>query len=500
MRNRLIHLYPFAALLLGMIMTQVLATVHVYLSNTGLYSGLMAIKDAGYLTIPNQNVMHGLKGFGPAFCGGLFFTFSIGAGISFFALASAWIWDRFFYRKKYFLYLFLLLWLGCLLALNFHGFKLFVTLYFLLIPPAVFAATTRSLSHLNKQNRRSNEIIHIIPVIVLALFLSWQMDSRMFTDFRDIFLLSNSVGSKINNFYYKYTLYPAEVFKSLDQKMLKTCRIENKEKTASTRTLEQVLISYDYIPIKSNSDVDLEVVSAEDDFIFENRGGLILRTSSKKFFVNPDKVLKEFAKKSDAHSFFRWFTFLSLKYGFGLPIAVYVIGHGLIAIVLSFFFNIRTSSVIASGICFALCFILFLSFHINRSPDVSIKNLPNALTSDRWQNRVAALKVIEKRGLEVKQFRAYPRLLTSPHIAERYWIVRTLANSRSAATYRDLLTFLEDPHPNVQSMAFYALGKRGNRRAVDEIIKKIKTSNNWYSQWYAYRALRTLGWKQTKLN
>jgi hypothetical protein len=107
MRNRLIHLYPFAALLLGMIITQVLATVQVYLSNTDLYNGLTAIKDAGYLTIPNENVMDSLKRFGPAFCGGLFFTFSIGAGISFFALASAWIWDRFFYRNKYLLYLFL---------------------------------------------------------------------------------------------------------------------------------------------------------------------------------------------------------------------------------------------------------------------------------------------------------------------------------------------------------------------------------------------------------
>jgi hypothetical protein len=500
MRNRLIHLYPFAALLLGMILTQVLATVQVYLSNTDLYNSMISIKDAGYLTIPNKNVMGSLKSLGPAFCGGLFFTFTIGAGISSISLALAWVWGRLFSRERYLLYYYLSLWLLCLIALNFRGFKPFVTLYLLLIPPAVFAATTRSLSHLNKQRRRPNEIIHITPVIVLALFLSWQMDSRMFTDFRDIFLLSNPVGSKINNFYYKYTLYPAEVFKSLDQKMLKTCRIENKGKTASTHTLEQILISYDYIPIKSNSDVDLKVASADDDFIFENRGGPILRISSKKFFVNPDKILKEFAKKSDAHSFFRWFTFLSLKYGFGLPIAVYVIGHGLIAIVLSVFFKIKTSSVIASGICFALCLILFFSFHLNRSPDVSIKNLPNALASDRWQKRVAALKIIDEKGLEISSFQAYPKLLASTYIPERYWLMRTLANSRSSSTYRDILKFFDDPHPNVLTMAFYALGQRGNRQAISEIINKIETSNDWYGQWYAYKALRSLGWRQTKLN
>ena len=498
MRNRLIHLYPLTALLLGMILTQALATVQVYLSNTDLYDGLTAIKNAGYLTIPNQNVMGSLKRFGPAFCGGLFFTFSIGAGISFFTFVSAWIWDRFFYRNKYLLYFFLALWLGCLFALNFHGFKLFVTLYFLMIPPAVFAVTTKSLSHLNKQNRRRNEIIHIMPVIVLALFLSAQMDRRMFTDFRDIFLLSNPVGSKINNFYYKYTLYPAEVFKSMDQKMLKTCRIENNGKNASASTLEQILISYDYIPIEHNAEVDLKIASADNDLIFENRGKPILRISSEKFFANPDRAIKAFTKKSDAYPFFRQITFLSLLIGF--PLAVYVLVQGLISFTLSLFLSLRASAVIASAACFILCLILIFSFHLNRSRDVSEENIATALNSDRWQNRVAALKIIEKKGLEIKQFQAYPRLLASPYITERYWIVRTLAGSRDPVTYKDLLSFLNDSHPNVLSMALYALGKRGNKRAINKIISMIETSNDWYNQWYAYRALRALGWRQKKLN
>ena len=62
-----------------------------------------------------------------------------------------------------------------------------------------------------------------------------------------------------------------------------------------------------------------------------------------------------------------------------------------------------------------------------------------------------------------------------------------------------LLYYLNDPHPNVLTMVFYALGQRGNKQAIAEIIEKIETSNNWYTQWYGYRALRSLGWKQTKL-
>jgi Ca2+/Na+ antiporter len=434
---------------------------------------------------------------GPAFFGGLFFTFSIGAGISFLSLALAWIWNRLIYRKKLLLYLILILWLGGLIALNFHGFKFFVTLYFLLIPPVVFLTAVKSMSYLNQQNRRSNEIIHIIPVIVLALLLVWQIDSRMFTDFRDIYLLSNPVGSKINKFYYKYTLYPAEVFKSLNQKMLKTGRIESK-KIAAIRSLENIFLDYDYIPIKGNIDADLKVIPIGDDFIFKNHDSPILQISSKTFFADPHKAIMDFEQKSDRWALFRQITLFSLLTGF--PLAVYLIVHGAISVLFGFFFNLRTSSLIASALCFVLCLVLIFSFQLNRSRDISEENMADALNSGRWQNRVAAMKFIDKNGLEIKQFQAYPELLKSSYIAERYWFVRTLTNSRNPETYSDLLGFLKDTHPNVVSIALYALGKRGNKEAIGKIMQVIETSDDWYHQWYAYKALRALGWRQTKLN
>ena len=498
MRKRLTILYPFSSLLIGLFLAQILATVQVYLSNTHLYNSLLAIKGAGYLPIPNRHIMDQLHNFAPAFCGGLFFTFSIGAGISFLSLGMAWIWDRLFSRKRVLLYLFIFLWILGLFLINLNGFNFLVTLYFLVIPPTVFAFVIRILNHLDKQNKRRNEIIHIIPVIVLAFLLSGQLDNKMFSDFRDIFLFSNPVGSRINSFYYKYTLYAAEVFKSLDQKMLKTCRIDKVDKNAAMFSLEKILIDHDYIPIDNRTEVDLEIVHAGDDFIFKNHGEPILQISSKSLFVDPGKVIKEFTKKNDPFALFRQTIFLSLLIGF--PLAVYVLGHGLITIFLSLFFNVRKSSLIASAACFGLCLILIFSFYFNRREDVSLENLATALNSDRWQTRVAALKTINKKGLDIKQFQAYPQLLASSNIAERYWFVRTLANSRSASTYRDLLNFLDDPHPNVVSMAFYALGKRGNRQTIDIIISKIETAQDWYCQWYAYNALKSLGWRQKKLN
>ncbi len=495
MYKRLTALYPFFALLVGLVLTQILATVQVYVSNIALYESLLAVKNAGYLTIPNPQVMANLRQIGPALSGGLFFTFSIGAGISFFTLALAWIWHRIFYRNKYLLWIYLCIWVGSLMGLNILGFNLFLTLTVLLIPPAVFAFVSKSLVSLSRQQRRPNDIIHIMPIVLLGLVLAWQIDGRMFTDFRDIYLLSNPIGAKINSFYYKYTLYPAEVFKSLGQKMLKTGAIETNTKTKGS-ALEAILLNYDYIPIDDHANVDLKIVSVEDDYHLENHGKSVLRISSEEFFADPDKAIKSFEKKSDTGGLLRQMTFMSLLFGF--PLAVYVIAHGLISLLMGFFIRPRKAALTSSALCFAVCIMLLLAFQFFRGRDVSGQNLSEALSSRHWQTRVAALKFIDENRLEVSQFKSYPELLTSSHIAERYWLVKALRNSKNPATYADLLKFLNDPHPNVVTMALYAIGKRGDRDVIKDILQLIATTDSWYIQWYAYKALRSIGWRQTK--
>ncbi len=497
MRKRLTIVYPFSALLLGMALTQILATGHVYLSNASLHDSLLSIKSAGYLTIPHGPVMDGLKDIWPAFAGGLFFTFSIGAGISFITLALAWIWNRILSCNKYAFYTYLLLWLVCLLALNIAGFNLFLTLTVLLVPPAVFVIVSRSMAYASRQVPRPNDMIHILPVLVLALLLGWQIDGRMFTDFRDIYLLSNSIGARINSFYYKYTLYPAEAFKSLTQKMLKTAVIHT-DVNNTGMVLENILLNYDYIPLKGDVNADLNIVAIEDDLNLKNRDKAVIQVSTKAFLADPNKFIREFENQSDTNSLLRQLTFICLLFGF--PLAVYVIAHGLTSLLVGFFFNSKTASIIASMFCFVICIILLFAFQFSRGQDVSDQNLPEAIGSQRWQTRVGALRIIDQKGLEISEFKSYPALLRSNHIAERYWLVKTLGNSRNPATYNDLLHFLNDPHPNVLTMALFALGKRGNREMTDEIMQIITTTDNWYIQWYAYKALRSIGWRQTKSN
>ena len=84
-------------------------TLHVYISNIKLFNKISQIADAGYLIVPNENILSGMKDIGPAFLGGLFFTLSAGAGITVLITALVWIWDKLFNRSSYFIIFFMLI-------------------------------------------------------------------------------------------------------------------------------------------------------------------------------------------------------------------------------------------------------------------------------------------------------------------------------------------------------------------------------------------------------
>jgi len=162
------------------------------------------------------------------------------------------------------------------------------------------------------------------------------------------------------------------------------------------------------------------------------------------------------------------------------------------------FFDRKAAALTASILCLLIGIIVLVYFQLNRSGNIDFKDISQSLESENWQTRVAALKTIQSKKLEIADYTAYPRLLKSRMPQERYWLVRTLAFSRRSDTYDDLLTFLNDKNTNVRCMAFYALGLRQNPSAIKPILARIKISDNWYSQTYAYSSLRSLGWKQSK--
>jgi len=492
-------LYPenlavFKILLVGLLATQILSTTQVYLSDKDLHGKLLLLKNSGYLIVPNEKVMPALEEFAPAFFGGLFFTLSVGAGLSILTLIFFWIWHRVFSRKKWALLLIFPVWAGCLFASNARGFSGIVTCYFLLVPAVVSGAALKWKPQRVKP--WTHMILSWIPIPILALAWLSQMDRHMFVELRDSLFLSNSVGQRINEFYYKYTLYPAEAFKALDQKTLKTSNLKALKGGSALPMVESVLLRFDYLPVEKKTSVDLQIGSEGDRLVLEHGEKPVMRMATKDLLANPESSLRAFSAKTDRFAFFRHFTFYALL--LGLPIALYVIFRGLLVILLGIFLNSTASSAAASAICLLVGISMLFPLWMYRGERVDVKKLGKALGSEHLNERIAALKLVEQRGLEIGSFDTYRRMLSSRHVAERYWLARALGASRRPGTFKDLLLLMEDSHRNVVSMAFYALGKRGERRAVRVIMNKIESSDDWYTQWYAYNALRSLGWTQRK--
>jgi hypothetical protein len=486
--------HPAGILLFGLVLAQMIATIEVYLSNLDLHRTVSALYDAGYLTVPNAMAMGRLQNFWPAFWGGLFFTCSIGAGISLGSMAAGWIWTRLLGRNKFVLFIFLSIWGGLLLISNIRGLALFPTLYFLLIAPALFLLTAKWATHWALQPTRRLRWLHLFPIPLLALLWFTQFDTELFVDLRDNLLLTNYVGKKFNQFYYNYTLYPAEAFKSLDQKIIKTCRLDDISTPGLKLKLANRLLANDYLPTPGPTRVDLKIVQQGDNLVFSREDRKVLFINVNQFLVKPQKTLQKYSEESDRHGAFRQFTYLSLLIGF--PVLIYIVLNFVLYCLAALFLSRKNSAITASVLCLMAGLLVLIYFQANRSGNIRIKNIPDALESNNLSVRIAALKHIQQKKLDVVDYRSYPRLLKSPHPQERYWLAVAMAVGRSQDSYMDLLKFLEDKNSNVRSMAFHSLSVRNNRQAVKPILEKIRISHDWYDQLYAYRSLRSLGWKQ----
>ena len=213
---------------------------------------------------------------------------------------------------------------------------------------------------------------------------------------------------------------------------------------------------------------------------------------------NSAETLKEFSLKTDRHDFFRRFSFFSILVGF--PIVLYIFLYVVLEAMFLPFLGWRVSQLMTSACCFAAGLLLLPAVYGGISRNSGWGEIRNEYCQrEAPQERISLLRSLANAPMEdISGFAAYGKLLKSPYIPDRYWLARAMGNSRKPATRKDLLALLDDASPNVVSMAYFALGRRGDQDVQSEILKRIQSSRSWYNQWYAYRALRSLGWIQAK--
>jgi hypothetical protein len=479
---------------LGLLTAEIIATVHVHVSNLTLYDKTQALKDAGYLIVPNSLILPSLTAWKPAVLGGLFFTLSLGVFLTLLSLAAAWFQHRVLQARRGPLLFYFVAWLALLFALNIRGLSLMSTLYALVIPPLIFSVASHWLFRKSPGGLNRLTLFHILSPLLLALLWSTQLEGSFFGDVRDYLLLSHSAGTKINDFYYRYTLYPAEAFKSLDQKLIKAVFLENLQSEPVAQALERELLAHDYLTVSEEKSAEIVITGTERELHLQKGGVTICSAKLSLLLPSPAPWLADFSARTDHHRFLREFTFFSLLVGF--PLFLYILLYGLVLLLLRPLLSSRMSSVMAALFCLLSGILLFVVFFFWRGAVCDEGHIAQALQSPESGLRVAALKLIDGKGLEIARYPAYRKLLNSPSVPERCWLAKALGASRRSESFNDLLSFLDDPHPAVVTATYQALGKRRNPAAVPHILMRIETSKDWYNQWNAYKALRALGWKQ----
>ena len=495
------YYYPVFIFLTGVFAAQVCFSILVYFSNQSLYQTLQLLRDAGYLIVPNAHVMPGLQKWMPAVCGGLFFSMTIGAGLSLITLLTAVLWLRYFQRFRASL---IFLVAGTLFFFSFQfNFAPGLTLSCVIPAGIVFYVYVRCFSDAGPPFPFLRVgAVHLASLAVIAAVWAPVADEDIFVAIRDNLLLTHPVGRSINDFYYKYTLYPAETFKSLNQKLLKSCHITDADSAVSP-ALIRLLVKEDYLPVKEKSGVDLIVHHHDGGLTFQQENKVIDTCRFAEFQKDPEEILAAISQKTDDTAFLRRITFLSLIGA--SPLLCYLLLHAAVMTGIFFIPSPAARFAAAAVLCVAVFSLPAVLFSHQKPEDIDKKDIVRFLASDHSRDRVLALKAISEQDLTISHYGDPEKLvrgsLTREQTVERYWLAKSLAGDRSQASYDLILRLLDDPQPNVACMAFYSLGQqskfRNSNRTKKEILRRLTSRDHWYVQWYAYKALKRLGWTQT---
>jgi hypothetical protein len=495
LRRIQIAVFPAAEMLLGLALAQVIATLQVHTSNLSLFAKMTAVAAAGFQPVPNAAVLARLTGFETAIGGGILFTLSVGAGVSILSMAAAWLWTCLRARPRLAVGCVVGLWAVVMLSMNRQGFDLWVTLYFLLIPPPVFALTLNYLGGGGRPSSHRFWLTRGIPLAALALAWFTQYDRDLFIEVRDHLLLSNPVGKSVSSFYYRYTLYAAEVFKPLNQRQIKVVAFTPAGNDPHPAAVTKELLQNDYLPVAAGSKTDLEIQREGGQLHFMHRGGSVMDIPVERFLAAPRRALDHVSTATDRWGAFREFTFWCVLMAF--PIALYALVFGWLRLVSGVVLKERSAERFTAGACLVLGLGILAHYILSREPAPHPDSIAATLRSQNWQKQTAALKAMREYHLDICDFPEHAELLLAPHPQLRYWLGRALAESRCAEASVELLRLLGDPHLNVRTMALEGLAQRNDRSAVRAVLKYLQDSQEWYEQLYAYRALRALGWKQS---
>ncbi len=481
------------AVLTGLVLTSLLATLHIYLSNRRLYTKISAVLDENYLAIPNGRVIDSLVSIQSAILGSVFYVLSLGAVISLVCIALITIQTRFFKHKTIIFLPALCLQITAISYAFLKGPSLFPFLYFVLLPPIIYFAMIRFLRQGVAKNGWYRLISILLPIVILALSWVQVYNKDILINLRDNFLHSSQFGKKVNDFYYQYTLYSAETIKPLHKKTIKTCALKEISQNSLKQALALKLEGAGYQVVNSYDAADFIISGKTGRLVFSQHSQPVLESSINHFLNHPAEILIRFSSLTDPLVNFRKLLLLSLLLGF--PLLFYFLGFCIVRLLTLLFLSDKKSYFATSFVGLMIGFWFFIPIFKAASVDITESTIRETINSKNREQRIEAYKTIHDNNIQLSNYNGYHKHLVGGTVPERYWIARALAKDQHPRTFYEIIQLLKDPNLNVVCQSLYAIGRRGNIENASLLLDFIQKTDHWYLQEYAYSALYELGWK-----
>jgi hypothetical protein len=246
--------------LLGILLGQLLGTFLVAGSNRQLWLEQEAIARLGYIAVPGQFLASEMKAMSTYLAGGIFFALSIGLGYGFFCGFLVWIFSL--YKRKGYWQVRLLpvIAIAAFLTWQGKGSDPAVLLFLLIVPLVLYFLSFPLLSRASIRQAQLGSYGFLFLIFAILLVVTFkQLD---FIQIRDRLLLPTRVGTQIDEFYYRYTLYPARLVQPLRYRLQNVVTIDTNnakgfpnDRLSEIQTIQTVLRRYDWFTATSATPV-----------------------------------------------------------------------------------------------------------------------------------------------------------------------------------------------------------------------------------------------------
>ncbi|MEW6380623.1 MAG: HEAT repeat domain-containing protein [bacterium] len=516
--------FLFLSTLLGIFAGQLLGTFLVATSNHQLWFEQEAIARLGFLAVPGHFLTSEMKAFSTYLAGGIFFALSIGLGYGFFWGLILWIFSL--YRRKWYPYVRLLpiIILSAILIWQGRGTDRSVLLFLLSFPLLIYAVSFPVLSKARVPLADVGTYGFIFVCFSVLLVITFrQLD---FIEIRDRVLLPTEAGRQIDEFYYRYTLYPARLVQPLCYRLQNVVVIDAHSFPQQRLTaIQDSLRRNDWFAVSADPGGHFQAAlgcnGASDEILFYWRNGQqpgkdgwmreaapVYRVLCQEFMNDPAKHLEEYSLAADPYTLLRTgcgiclFFILPLAVAFFLfTLCVWLIRKGL-SLDRSNLGRLK-ETVITLGI------ILILFLALITRPLWMKTRLPESRFG-LWQiakteepgDRIGALKRLDE-TLDPQTCMAHQGdiilLARDPNPVVRRFAARLIgkmAASDEAMAFPLLLSLLEDSNINVVYTAAESLCELPGQRARAKLDEILRTNQPWYLKMKVYHALKEAGWHQ----